>query len=215
MPDMTVGHMIDDIMKAEIVIHAMQADAFEEDHQAPVDDAGIGEPQYEVGPVLPEDPIPVVPLQKMLRKINPRIPPVIDISSDEDDLEQEPEQRGWVEDIEDFEDDPEEILFDDGDWDVDSDASSVVTIELALMYYGKVVDTSIVVLPIVPPVVPPVPDVQPEVQPEVPQNAEVPIAPAGVQVNLPPVREDLLYERFRRMKPLEFEGPTDPIAADN
>ncbi|GMN24210.1 hypothetical protein TIFTF001_040548 [Ficus carica] len=41
----------------------------------------------------------------------------------------------------------------------------------------------------VPPVVPPVPDVQPEVQPE------VPIAPVGVQVNLPPVREDLLYER--------------------
>ncbi|GMN70640.1 hypothetical protein TIFTF001_039682 [Ficus carica] len=61
----------------------------------------------------------------------------------------------------------------------------------------------------VPPVVPPVPDVQPEVQPE------VPIAPVGVQVNLPPVREDFLYERFRRMKAPEFEGPTDPIAADN
>ncbi|GMN70255.1 hypothetical protein TIFTF001_039300 [Ficus carica] len=61
----------------------------------------------------------------------------------------------------------------------------------------------------VPPIVPPVPDVQPEVQPE------VPIAPVGVQVNLPPVREDLLYERFRRMKASEFEGPTDPIAADN
>ncbi|GMN27490.1 hypothetical protein TIFTF001_041042 [Ficus carica] len=57
--------------------------------------------------------------------------------------------------------------------------------------------------------VPPVPDVQPEVQPE------VPIAPVGVQVNLPPVREDLLYERFRRMKAPEFEGPTDPIASDN
>ncbi|GMN65380.1 hypothetical protein TIFTF001_034446 [Ficus carica] len=57
--------------------------------------------------------------------------------------------------------------------------------------------------------VPPVPDVQPEVQPE------VPIAPVGVQVNLPSVREDLLYERFRRMKAPEFEGPTDPIAADN
>ncbi|GMN49834.1 hypothetical protein TIFTF001_018997 [Ficus carica] len=57
----------------------------------------------------------------------------------------------------------------------------------------------------VPPIVPPVPDVQPE----------VPIAPVGVQVNLPPVREDLLYERFRRMKAPEFEGPTDPIAADN
>ncbi|GMN35251.1 hypothetical protein TIFTF001_042195 [Ficus carica] len=30
-----------------------------------------------------------------------------------------------------------------------------------------------------------------------------------------PVREDLLYERFRRMKAPEFEGPIDPIAADN
>ncbi|GMN62250.1 hypothetical protein TIFTF001_031336 [Ficus carica] len=63
----------------------------------------------------------------------------------------------------------------------------------------------------VPPVVPPVP----EVQPEVPQNAEVPIAAVEVQVNPPPAREDLLYERFRRMKVPEFEGPTDPIAADN
>ncbi|GMN36472.1 hypothetical protein TIFTF001_042442 [Ficus carica] len=61
----------------------------------------------------------------------------------------------------------------------------------------------------VPPVVPLVPDVQPEVQPE------APVAPMGVQANLPPVREDLLYERFRRMKAPEFEGPTDPIAADN
>ncbi|GMN59401.1 hypothetical protein TIFTF001_028499 [Ficus carica] len=61
----------------------------------------------------------------------------------------------------------------------------------------------------VPPVVPPVLEVQPEVQPE------VPIAPAGVQINPPLVREDLLYERFRRMKAPEFEGPTDPIAADN
>ncbi|GMN63828.1 hypothetical protein TIFTF001_032893 [Ficus carica] len=67
----------------------------------------------------------------------------------------------------------------------------------------------------VPPVVPPVPDVQPEVQPEVPRNAEVPIAPVGVQVNPHPAREDLLYERFRRMKAPGFEGPTHPIAADN
>ncbi|GMN24373.1 hypothetical protein TIFTF001_045859, partial [Ficus carica] len=61
----------------------------------------------------------------------------------------------------------------------------------------------------VPPVVPPVPDVRPEGQPE------VPLAPVGVQANLPPIQEDLLYERFRRMKASEFEGPTDPIAADN
>ncbi|GMN32337.1 hypothetical protein TIFTF001_041717 [Ficus carica] len=63
----------------------------------------------------------------------------------------------------------------------------------------------------VPPIVPPVP----EVQPEAPQNLNVPMAPVGGQANLQPVREDLLYERFRRMKAPEFEGPTDPIAADN
>ncbi|GMN65033.1 hypothetical protein TIFTF001_034102 [Ficus carica] len=63
----------------------------------------------------------------------------------------------------------------------------------------------------VPPVVPPVP----EVQSEIPRNVEIPMAPVGGQVNVQPVREDLLYERFRRMKAPEFEGPTDPIAADN
>ncbi|GMN29924.1 hypothetical protein TIFTF001_051747 [Ficus carica] len=63
----------------------------------------------------------------------------------------------------------------------------------------------------VPPIVPPVL----EVQPEAPQNLNVPMAPVGGQANLQPVREDLLYERFRRMKAPEFEGPTDPIAADN
>ena len=36
-----------------------------------------------------------------------------------------------------------------------------------------------------------------------------------MQVNPPPVQEDLLYECFRRMKAPEFEGTTDPIAADN
>ena len=46
--------------------------------------------------------------------------------------------------------------------------------------------------PQVPPVVPPVPNVQPEVQPEVPRNAEIPMAPARVPMNLPPVREDLI-----------------------
>ncbi|GMN29795.1 hypothetical protein TIFTF001_047960 [Ficus carica] len=59
----------------------------------------------------------------------------------------------------------------------------------------------------VPPVAPPVPDI--------PRNDGIPIAPAGVPVDLPPVREDLLYERFRRMKTPEFEGTMDPIAADN
>ncbi|GMN20006.1 hypothetical protein TIFTF001_045269 [Ficus carica] len=52
-------------------------------------------------------------------------------------------------------------------------------------------------------------------QPEIPRNAEVPLAPARMQVNPPLVRKDLLYERFRRMKAPEFEGPSNPIAADN
>ncbi|GMN28783.1 hypothetical protein TIFTF001_044281 [Ficus carica] len=62
-----------------------------------------------------------------------------------------------------------------------------------------------------PPVAPPIP----EVQPKIPRNVEVPLAPAGIQVSPPLVRDDLLYKRFRRMKAPEFEGPTDPIAADN
>ncbi|GMN29211.1 hypothetical protein TIFTF001_044327 [Ficus carica] len=63
--------------------------------------------------------------------------------------------------------------------------------------------------------VPPVAPQVPEVQQEVPQNFEAPLAPTGIPVNPPVVREDLLYEQFRRMKAPEFEGPTDPIAADN
>ncbi|GMN31433.1 hypothetical protein TIFTF001_044577 [Ficus carica] len=64
----------------------------------------------------------------------------------------------------------------------------------------------------VPPQNNPVPPVAPQV-PEVRQ--EVPLAPAGLQRNPPLLREDLLYERFRRMKAPEFEGFTDPIEADN
>ncbi|GMN67168.1 hypothetical protein TIFTF001_036236 [Ficus carica] len=71
----------------------------------------------------------------------------------------------------------------------------------------------------IPPVAPHVPNIppvaQPEVRQEIPRNAEVPVAPAEVQMQPQPVREDLLYERFRRMKAPEFEGPIDPIAADN
>ncbi|GMN30047.1 hypothetical protein TIFTF001_044408 [Ficus carica] len=129
MPDMTVGHMIDDIMEAEIIAHAMQA-----------------------GPVFPEDAIPAVPLQEVLApeadveveaddqdaaddivapEDQPEDPPVIDFSSDdeEDREEHEPGYGGWLDEADEFEDDLEEILFDDGDWDVDSDTSSVVTIE--------------------------------------------------------------------------------------
>ena len=63
----------------------------------------------------------------------------------------------------------------------------------------------------VPPVIPRVP----KVQSEIPRNAEVPLAQAEEQMNPPMIREDLLYERFRRMKVPEFEGPTDLIEADN
>ena len=134
----------------------MQADDFVGDHQAPVNDAGMEEPIHEAGPVFPEDPVPVVPLQEVppqeaeadmgaddfdpddfivAPEDQPEDPPIIDISSDEEEDEEdmepepEPEHAGWLEDEEDFEDDPEEILFDDGDWEADSDASSVVTIE--------------------------------------------------------------------------------------
>ncbi|GMN69243.1 hypothetical protein TIFTF001_038291 [Ficus carica] len=62
-----------------------------------------------------------------------------------------------------------------------------------------------------PPVVPQVP----EGHQEAPRNVEVPLAPIGVQTNPPLIREDMLYERFRRKKAPEFEGPTDPIEADN
>ncbi|GMN31508.1 hypothetical protein TIFTF001_050741 [Ficus carica] len=62
---MTVGNMIDDIMEAEISTHMMQTDAFMDDYQVPVNDAGIGEPLLEAGQVFSEDPIPAVPRQKV------------------------------------------------------------------------------------------------------------------------------------------------------
>ena len=139
---MTVGNMINDILGAEAVVHAMQANDLAGDHQAPVDDAEMGGPIYEAGPVIPEDLVPVVPLQEVppqeaeadmgaddfdpddfivAPEDQPEDPPIIDISSDEEEDEEdiepepEPEHAGWLEDEEDFEDDPEEILFDDGD----------------------------------------------------------------------------------------------------
>ncbi|GMN27193.1 hypothetical protein TIFTF001_044100 [Ficus carica] len=60
----------------------------------------------------------------------PADPIVIDISSDEegDDEDMEPvpglEQAGWFEDQEDLADDPEEVIFYDGDWETDSDAAA-------------------------------------------------------------------------------------------
>ncbi|GMN20303.1 hypothetical protein TIFTF001_043058 [Ficus carica] len=67
MAGMTVEHMINDIMEAEIIAHMLQVDALVDDIiQVPVDDAGIPEPLFEGGLFLPEDPIPVVPLQEIL-----------------------------------------------------------------------------------------------------------------------------------------------------
>ncbi|GMN59402.1 hypothetical protein TIFTF001_028498 [Ficus carica] len=147
-PDMTVGHMIEYIMDAEVIVHAMQADTYVVEPQVPVDDAGIGEPMFEAGLAFSEDPIPVVPLQEVLAPEDeieaddhdvdydmdaPEDPPIIDISSDDEDDGEEPEYEpgygGWIDEGDEFEDDPDEILYDDGDWDADSDASSVVTIE--------------------------------------------------------------------------------------
>ncbi|GMN25147.1 hypothetical protein TIFTF001_050362 [Ficus carica] len=110
---MTVGDMIADIVEAEMVAHAMQAEDVGGDHQAPVDDTGLGEPQYEAEADgqdaaddidAPED--------------QPEDPPIIDISSDDedDDMELAPEPGDWREDVDDLDDDPEEILFDDDDW---------------------------------------------------------------------------------------------------
>ncbi|GMN25919.1 hypothetical protein TIFTF001_046002 [Ficus carica] len=149
-PDMTVGHMIEYILDAEIVAHAIQADAYVVEPQVPVDDAGLGEPQYEAGPIFPEDPIPAVPVYEVpaqevgieveaddqdaadnmdAPEDQPEDPPIIDISSDDEDDGEEPDHEpgygGWLD-----EDDPEEILYDDGDWDADSDSdASVITIE--------------------------------------------------------------------------------------
>ncbi|GMN30297.1 hypothetical protein TIFTF001_044446 [Ficus carica] len=63
----------------------------------------------------------------------------------------------------------------------------------------------------IPPVAPQAPGFRQGVQ----RNLEVPLAPVGIQANPPLVWEDLLFERFRRMKAPEFEGTTDPIEADN
>ena len=148
----TVGDMIDSILEAKIIAHMAQADAYMDQYQVPVDDAGQGDPMYEPGPMFPEDQIPAVPEQEIpaaeaeghmgaedadddvvvLIDI-PDDPPVIIIPSDDEDeeVDAEPEagQGDGVIDIDDdFEDDPEEVLFHDGDWDPDSDADSNVSV---------------------------------------------------------------------------------------
>ncbi|GMN68990.1 hypothetical protein TIFTF001_038039 [Ficus carica] len=162
--DMTVGHMIEYILGAEVIVHAMQADAHVVEPEAPA--GGIGEPEpvyepepayepepvyepepayepepeYEPGPVYPEDPMPADPVQEAEDDgydadedmDAPEDPPVIVISSDDEDEEEEPEHEpgfgGWLDEGDDFEEDPEEIPIDDGDGDADSDAASEVTV---------------------------------------------------------------------------------------
>ncbi|GMN75719.1 hypothetical protein TIFTF001_056348 [Ficus carica] len=63
MAGMTVEHMINDIMEAEIIAHMLQVDALVDDIiQVPVDDVGIPKSLFEGGPLMLEDPIPAVPL---------------------------------------------------------------------------------------------------------------------------------------------------------
>ena len=62
----TLENMIGIIMEAEIIAYMLQAATPEDDYLLmPVNDAGIGEPLFQGGPFLPEDPIPTVPLQEI------------------------------------------------------------------------------------------------------------------------------------------------------
>ncbi|GMN60377.1 hypothetical protein TIFTF001_029466 [Ficus carica] len=107
----TLETMIDAIMEVEIIAYILRAATPEDDCiLIPVGDAGIGKPLFQEGPIWSKDPIPTASIQE--------IPP----QEEETDLE---EQEEW----EDQEDDPEEILFDDGDWDAESDVFSDVTTE--------------------------------------------------------------------------------------
>ncbi|GMN60408.1 hypothetical protein TIFTF001_029512 [Ficus carica] len=204
----TLEDMMDAIIEVEIIACMVQVVAQEDDYiLVPYDDAGIPEPLFEGGPFLPEDPILAIPLQEIppeeakadadgneedpadllaVPEDQPEDPPVIIIASD-DDAEDDVEE---IIDIEEPEDDPEEI----------ARFNQIPQVKVVPPQENPV-----------PPVVPQVP----EVHHEIPQNAEVPLAPVGIQANPPLIMEDLLYERFRRMKTPEFEGPMDPMEADN
>ncbi|GMN27504.1 hypothetical protein TIFTF001_041045 [Ficus carica] len=154
-PDMTMGHMIEYILGAEAIVHAMQAGPVEP--EAPADDIGEPEPVYEPepayepepvyepGPVDPEDPMAAdpeheVPAQEAEADDEatdddmdalddlPEDPPLIVISSDDEDHEHEPAFYGWPDEGDDFEEDPEELPLEDGE--ADSDVSAVTIIDL-------------------------------------------------------------------------------------
>ncbi|GMN26240.1 hypothetical protein TIFTF001_043974 [Ficus carica] len=58
----------------------------------------------------------------------PEDPPLIVISSDDEDHEHEPAFYGWPDEGDDFEEDPEELPLEDGE--ADSDVSAVTIIDL-------------------------------------------------------------------------------------
>ncbi|GMN62556.1 hypothetical protein TIFTF001_031623 [Ficus carica] len=144
----SLEHMIDAIMEEEIIAYKVQVAEPEDDYLLVlVNDAGIPEPLFEGGPVLPEDPIPAVPLQEAEANAdNNKVdladflavpedqledPPIIIIAreDDEEDIEEEFEEEweefeGMEEEIENIEDDSEEILLGDDDGDVFSDVTT-------------------------------------------------------------------------------------------
>ncbi|GMN62413.1 hypothetical protein TIFTF001_031496 [Ficus carica] len=127
---LTSEDMIDDIMEAEIIAYILRAAAPEDDCLlVPVDDAGIGEPLFQGGLILPEDPIPAVLVQEIppqeaeadaddadmdlanllaAPEDNPEDPLIIFImSDDEEDIEEEQEE--WEEQEGDIEEELEDL----------------------------------------------------------------------------------------------------------
>ncbi|GMN31096.1 hypothetical protein TIFTF001_046480 [Ficus carica] len=134
--EMTLDHMINEILDAELTAHVIQADAMINDQELePVDNVGIEEPQFQWGPELQEDPIPAVPLQEIPLQEEGIDAEAMDLEGidveamDLENLELQEDPPEIVMDEEeeeqvDVEDDPEEIMFDEEDWEVFSNVSS-------------------------------------------------------------------------------------------
>ena len=74
-PGMTLAYMIEQIMDAEIIAHFWEANAYiEVPEQAPADDVDLGEHLHEIGPVFPEDPILVEPVQAVPQEEDQVVP---------------------------------------------------------------------------------------------------------------------------------------------
>ncbi|GMN68985.1 hypothetical protein TIFTF001_038034 [Ficus carica] len=190
--------MIDAIMEAEVIAYMIQAQAVApvDDYMVePVDDAGIVEPLFQGGPVWREDPIPAIPLQEIpLEEAGNMVRPRTRANPNP----QEPDLASVVATLQ------QQLL---------EQQQETNRLREQIAQLNQIPQANVV-----PPQENPVPPVVPqvlEVHQEIPWNAEVPLAPARVQANPPLIREDLLYERFRRMKAPEFEGLADPIEADN